>query len=201
MLRLLQGDVGSGKTAVAAYALAAAARAGYQGALLAPTDLLARQHRDTVGALLEGAGVDVVLLTGSLNAPRPGPRPRPDRLGPGVGGRRDPRAVQRIGVVRAARPGRDRRAASVRRRPARPARGQGRRPTTPHVLLMTATPIPRTLGQVLYADLDVSDLRTPPGRPPPDPDRHPPPRCARPGRGRKSARRRQPAGGRSWSCH
>ena len=68
MLRLLQGDVGSGKTAVAAYALAAAARADFQGALLAPTDLLARQHRDTVGALLEGAGVDVLLLTGSLSA-------------------------------------------------------------------------------------------------------------------------------------
>ena len=67
MLRLLQGDVGSGKTAVAAYALAAAAKAGFQGALLAPTDLLARQHRDTVGALLEGAGVDVLLLTGSLH--------------------------------------------------------------------------------------------------------------------------------------
>ena len=54
MLRLLQGDVGSGKTAVAAYALAAAARAGLQGALLAPTDLLARQHLETVGALLDG---------------------------------------------------------------------------------------------------------------------------------------------------
>ena len=52
MLRLLQGDVGSGKTAVAAYALAAVARAGLQGALLAPTDLLARQHLETVGALL-----------------------------------------------------------------------------------------------------------------------------------------------------
>ncbi len=70
MLRLLQGDVGSGKTAVAAYALAAVARAGFQGALLAPTDLLARQHRDTVGALLEGAGVGVLLLTGSLSARR-----------------------------------------------------------------------------------------------------------------------------------
>ena len=54
MLRLLQGDVGSGKTAVAAYALAAAARAGLQAALLAPTDLLARQHAATVGDLLAG---------------------------------------------------------------------------------------------------------------------------------------------------
>ena len=66
MLRLLQGDVGSGKTAVAAYALAATARAGLQGALLAPTDLLARQHLETVGALLEHLGIGVTLLTGSL---------------------------------------------------------------------------------------------------------------------------------------
>ena len=68
MLRLLQGDVGSGKTAVAAYALAATARAGLQGALLAPTDLLARQHLETVGALLEELGIGVTLLTGSLKA-------------------------------------------------------------------------------------------------------------------------------------
>ena len=68
MLRLLQGDVGSGKTAVAAYALAATARAGLQGALLAPTDLLARQHLETVGALLAELGIGVTLLTGSLKA-------------------------------------------------------------------------------------------------------------------------------------
>ena len=68
MLRLLQGDVGSGKTAVAAYALAAAARAGLQGALLAPTDLLARQHHRTLTSLLEDASLLVELLTGSLTA-------------------------------------------------------------------------------------------------------------------------------------
>jgi ATP-dependent DNA helicase RecG len=68
MLRLLQGDVGSGKTAVAAYALAAAARGGLQGALLAPTDLLARQHHRTLSSLLEDAGIAVELLTGSLGA-------------------------------------------------------------------------------------------------------------------------------------
>ena len=68
MLRLLQGDVGSGKTAVAAYALAATARAGLQGALLAPTDLLARQHLESVGALLAELGIGVTLLTGSLKA-------------------------------------------------------------------------------------------------------------------------------------
>src|SRR4029079_3191044 len=68
MLRLLQGDVGSGKTAVAAWALAAAARAGMQGALLAPTDLLARQHHRTLTSLLEDAAIPVELLTGSLTA-------------------------------------------------------------------------------------------------------------------------------------
>src|SRR4029450_8861624 len=68
MLRLLQGDVGSGKTAVAAYALAAAARAGLQGALLAPTDLLARQHHPPLPPLLEDPAIPVELLTGSLTA-------------------------------------------------------------------------------------------------------------------------------------
>src|SRR2546427_4258975 len=68
MLRLLQGDVGSGKTAVAAYGLAAAARTGLQAAILAPNDLLARQHHTTLTSLLEGAGIPVELLTGSLAA-------------------------------------------------------------------------------------------------------------------------------------
>src|SRR5439155_25551742 len=68
MLRLLQGDVGSGKTAVAAWALAAAAGRGLQGALLAPTDLLARQHHATLASLLEDAAVPVELLTGSQTA-------------------------------------------------------------------------------------------------------------------------------------
>ena len=69
MLRLLQGDVGSGKTAVGAYALALAAGAGVQGALLAPTDLLARQHAVTLDDLLRPLGVAVELLTGSLAGP------------------------------------------------------------------------------------------------------------------------------------
>ena len=162
MLRLLQGDVGSGKTAVAAYALAAAARAGFQGALLAPTDLLARQHRDTVGALLEGVGVDVLLLTGSLNA-----RDRShanDLIASG-------QASAIIGThallsesVSFARLGLaiidEQHRFGVEQRGQLEAKAGG--DVSPHVLLMTATPIPRTLGQVLYADLDVSDLRTPP---------------------------------------
>ncbi len=66
MMRLLQGDVGSGKTAVAALAMAWVADAEAQAALLAPTDLLARQHAVTLGALLEPLGHDVLLLTGSM---------------------------------------------------------------------------------------------------------------------------------------
>jgi ATP-dependent DNA helicase RecG len=162
MLRLLQGDVGSGKTAVAAYALAAAAKAGFQGALLAPTDLLARQHRDTVGALLEGVGVDVLLLTGSLNA-----RDRShanDLIASGqasviVGTHAllsESVSFARLGLAIIDEQHRF----GVEQRGELEAKASGG--VSPHVLLMTATPIPRTLGQVLYADLDVSDLRTPP---------------------------------------
>jgi ATP-dependent DNA helicase RecG len=162
MLRLLQGDVGSGKTAVAAYALAAAAKAGFQGALLAPTDLLARQHRDTVGALLAGVGVDVLLVTGSLNA-----RDRAhanDLVASGqasvvVGTHAlfsESVTFARLGLAIVDEQHRF----GVEQRGQLEAKAGGG--ATPHVLLMTATPIPRTLGQVLYADLDVSDLRTPP---------------------------------------
>jgi ATP-dependent DNA helicase RecG len=162
MLRLLQGDVGSGKTAVAAYALAATARAGFQAALLAPTDLLARQHRDTVGALLEPVGVDVLLLTGSLSA-----RDRShanDLIASGqasviVGTHAlfsESVSFARLGLAIVDEQHRF----GVEQRAQLEAKAGGA--VTPHVLLMTATPIPRTLGQVLYADLDVSDLRTPP---------------------------------------
>jgi ATP-dependent DNA helicase RecG len=162
MLRLLQGDVGSGKTAVAAYALAAAAIGGFQAALLAPTDLLARQHRDTVGALLEPVGVDVLLLTGSLNA-----RDRShanDLIASGqasviVGTHAlfsESVSFARLGLAIVDEQHRF----GVEQRGQLEAKAGGE--VTPHVLLMTATPIPRTLGQVLYADLDVSDLRTPP---------------------------------------
>ena len=161
MLRLLQGDVGSGKTAVAAYALAAAAKAGFQGALLAPTDLLARQHLETVGALLADLGVDVLILAGSLKAPD---RARAlESIASGqasvvVGTHallQDAVAFQRLGLVIIDEQHRF----GVEQRGQLEAKSGG---GAPHVLLMTATPIPRTLGQVLYADLDVSDLRTSP---------------------------------------
>ncbi len=161
MLRLLQGDVGSGKTAVAAYALAAGARAGVQGALLAPTDLLARQHLETVGALLADLGIGVTLLTGSLKADA---RTRAlDAITSGqasvvVGTHAlisESVSFRDLGLVVIDEQHRF----GVNQRDALEAKAGGR---PPHVLLMTATPIPRTLGQLLYADLDVSDLRTPP---------------------------------------
>jgi ATP-dependent DNA helicase RecG len=161
MLRLLQGDVGSGKTAVAAYALAATARAGLQGALLAPTDLLARQHLETVGALLEGVGIGVVLLTGSLKADVKAKALEMIASGQAlvvVGTHaliQDAVSFADLGLVIIDEQHRF----GVDQRGQLEAKAGGR---SPHVLLMTATPIPRTLGQVLYADLDVSDLRTPP---------------------------------------
>ena len=161
MLRLLQGDVGSGKTAVAAYALAAAARAGFQGALLAPTDLLARQHLETIGGLLEGVGIGVTLLTGSLPADTKAKATEAIRSGQAtvvVGTHaliQETVAFRDLGLVVIDEQHRF----GVDQRGQLEAKAGGR---VPHVLLMTATPIPRTLGQVLYADLDVTDLRTSP---------------------------------------
>ncbi len=164
MLRLLQGDVGSGKTAVAAYALGLAARAGGQGVLLAPTDLLARQLAETVGDLLADVAIPVTLLTGSLSAA--GRRAAHEAIAVGqaqvvVGTHallQESVTYARLDLVVVDEQHRF----GVAQREAIAAKGY-----SPHVLLMTATPIPRTLGQVLYADLDVSDLRSAPsGREP-----------------------------------
>ena len=159
MLRLIQGDVGSGKTAVAAYALALTAGCGGQAALLAPTDLLARQLAATVGDLLVEAGVPVTLLTGSLSGA--GRRAALEALATG-------QAPVAIGTHALLQQGvtyarldlvvvDEQHRFGVAQREALAAKGR-----SPHVLLMTATPIPRTLGQVLYADLDVTDLRSAP---------------------------------------
>ncbi len=161
MLRLLQGDVGSGKTAVAAYALALIAGVARQGAVLAPTDLLARQHAVTLSALLDGLGVPVTLLTGSLSAA--GTRNALEAIADGRAGvvvgthalLQDRVVFADLGLVVIDEQHRF----GVEQRGQLEAKAGG---SAPHVLLMTATPIPRTLGQVLYADLDVTDLRTPP---------------------------------------
>jgi ATP-dependent DNA helicase RecG len=161
MLRLLQGDVGSGKTAVAAWGLAAAALAGRQAALLAPTDLLARQHHRTLDELLTPLNLPVELLTGSLRAADAAAvRERlAGGLAPIVVGTHalfsDASTFADLALVVIDEQHRF----GVDQRSALEAKSTG---GPPHVLLMTATPIPRTLGQVLYADLDVTDLRTPP---------------------------------------
>ena len=168
MLRLLQGDVGSGKTAVAALALAYAADRGHQAALLAPTDLLARQHALTLARLLEPLGHDVTLLTGSLTAVQR--REALELVGAPISQTTSGRSRGRVivgthALVQDAVAFVDLRLAvvdeqhrfGVAEREALTSKG-----SAPHVLLMTATPIPRTLGQIVHADLDVSDLRTPP---------------------------------------
>jgi len=171
MMRLLQGDVGSGKTAVAALALAFVADSGRQGALLAPTDLLARQHAAALRRFVEPLGHGVTLLTGSLA--QSDRRAALEELGaPTAGGLLGLSAgrivvgthalvqesVQFADLALAVVDEQHR--FGVAQRDALGAKGR-----SPHVLLMTATPIPRTLGQILLADLDVSDLRTlPAGR-------------------------------------
>jgi ATP-dependent DNA helicase RecG len=168
MMRLLQGDVGSGKTAVAALALAFVADTRAQAALLAPTDLLARQHAETLGALLEPLGHDVTLLTGSVTAAQR--REALELLGAPLESTTEGRTRGRVVVgthalIQDAVAFADLRLVvvdeqhrfGVAEREALAGKG-----TAPHVLLMTATPIPRTLGQIIHADLDVSDLRTPP---------------------------------------
>jgi ATP-dependent DNA helicase RecG len=166
MLRLLQGDVGSGKTVVALLAMAAAVEAGAQGALMAPTELLARQHFATVKAFAEGAGLRIALLTGRE------------------------RGKERSEIVEALKEGRidiligthalfqehvvfkdlglvvidEQHRFGVHQRLALQAKGTG---AGAELLVTTATPIPRTLLLTSYGDMDVSRLdEKPPGRRP-----------------------------------
>jgi ATP-dependent DNA helicase RecG len=169
MMRLLQGDVGSGKTAVAALALAFVADAGRQGALLAPTDLLARQHAVALSRLLSPLGHGVTLLTGSLPAAERRAALELLASPPAGAGLHDLTSGRIVvgthALVQEAVHFADLALAvvdeqhrfGVAQREALGAKGR-----CPHVLLMTATPIPRTLGQIVLADLDVTDLRTPP---------------------------------------
>ena len=162
MNRLLQGDVGSGKTLVAAAALWAAIGAGYQGALLAPTELLAEQHAETLNRLLSPFGIRVALLTGGLKAAA-----RRTTLAAICTGEADlvvgTHAILSEGVE-FARLGLavidEQHRFGVRQRGALAEKG-----ASPHLLVMSATPIPRTLGLLVYGDLDISILdELPPGR-------------------------------------
>src|SRR5438034_4357532 len=162
MCRLLQGDVGAGKTAVAAAALLMAALNGYQGAIMAPTELLAEQHAQSIGSMLEPFGIRSVLLTGSL-------RQRERTLGRAA--IENGQAMVAIGThaliqeaVNFARLGLvivdEQHRFGVEQRDILRQKGYH-----PHMLVMTATPIPRTLALTVYGDLDVSVIdQMPPGR-------------------------------------
>ena len=164
MYRLLQGDVGTGKTAVAVYALLVAVRGGGQGAILAPTEVLAEQHFRTVTDLLAKYPVRVACLTGSTKTAA-----RREILAELRSGRihlivgtqallQDTVEFSRLLVAIVDEQHRF----GVRERKALREKG-GR----PHVLVMTATPIPRSLCMTCYGDLDLSTLRErPAGRPP-----------------------------------
>ena len=160
MQRLLMGEVGSGKTVVALFALLRAVEHGRQAALMAPTETLAEQHFATLQALMPGEAVPAALLTGSTPAAR-----RADVLGKLASGELSlvvgtHALIEDAGRLRPPRRGRRRRAAPLRRAPAHGAGPQGgRRACVPHVLHMTATPIPRTLALLGYGDLDVTALR------------------------------------------
>ena len=159
MNRLLQGDVGSGKTLVAAAAIWACIRAGYQAALLAPTEILASQHAENLNRLLAPFGMRVALLTGGMKAaPR---RTRDDEADLIVG----THAILSEGVD-FARLG----LAVVDEQHRFGVRQRGllaEKAANPHLLVMSATPIPRTLGLLMYGDLDISILdELPPGRKP-----------------------------------
>ena len=164
MNRLLQGDVGSGKTLVAAAALWACIRNGYQGALLAPTEILAVQHAEPLTRLLPPFGIRVALLTGGMKAAA-----RRTTLAAIEADEADlvvgTHAIL-SGGVSFARLGLavidEQHRFGVRQRGALAEKG-----VNPHLLVMSATPIPRTLGLLIYGDLDISILdELPPGRTP-----------------------------------
>jgi ATP-dependent DNA helicase RecG len=162
MARLLQGDVGSGKTVVAGLALLIAAKNGAQGALMAPTEILAEQHAQSLASWLTGAGVRMALLTGRV---RGGERKALlARLAAGaidvlVGTHaliESPVEFRRLGLVVVDEQHRFGVAHRTR---------LFRKGDAPHVLIMTATPIPRSLAWAIYGELDVSVLdEKPPGR-------------------------------------
>ena len=164
MNRLLQGDVGSGKTLVAAAAIWACIRSGYQAALLAPTEILASQHAENLNRLLSPFGMRVALLTGGMKAAA-----RRATLA----AIRDDEADLIVGThailsegVEFARLG----LAVVDEQHRFGVRQRGmlaEKAENPHLLVMSATPIPRTLGLLIYGDLDISILdELPPGRKP-----------------------------------
>ncbi|OUL93856.1 ATP-dependent DNA helicase RecG [Paraburkholderia hospita] len=173
MQRLLQGDVGSGKTVVAALAAAQAIDAGYQAAMMAPTEILAEQHARKLRGWLEPLGVSVAWLAGSLKTKEKRSAIEAAALGTAqlvIGTHaiiQDAVEFARLGLVIVDEQHRF----GVEQRLALRAKAHnaadGARDFQPHQLMMSATPIPRTLAMTYYADLDVSTIdELPPGRTP-----------------------------------
>ncbi|NLO83455.1 MAG: ATP-dependent DNA helicase RecG [Clostridiales bacterium] len=164
MNRLIQGDVGSGKTVIAAVGMYCAALSGYQSAMMAPTEILARQHFNSLKGLFENTDVKVECLVGGLkNAEKEQIKAR---LASGdidmlIGTHaviQDEVIFKKLGLVVTDEQHRF----GVRQRAALKEKGQ-----SPHMMVMSATPIPRTLALMLYGDLDVSIIdELPPGRKP-----------------------------------
>ncbi len=166
MNRLVQGDVGSGKTMVAAAAVYAAVKNGDQAALMAPTEILAEQHYQSLVGLFAPMGVKMALITGSMTPKQK--RETREKIALGqvdfvVGTHAllsDATQFVRLGLVVTDEQHRF----GVAQRSRLSAKGQD-----PHFLVMSATPIPRTLALIMYGDLDVSVIRDlPPGREPVD---------------------------------
>ena len=165
MNRLLQGDVGSGKTLVALMTMLIALDNGYQACLMAPTEILAEQHLQTIRDFLQGMDIRVELLTGIVKGKKR--KEILDGLATGdiqilIGTHaviEDPVAFHRLGVAVIDE--------QHRFGVAQRAKLWAKSKNPPHVLVMTATPIPRTLAMTIYGDLDVSVIdELPPGRKP-----------------------------------
>ena len=176
MHRLLDGDVGSGKTAVAAIALEAATRTGHQAALMAPTEILARQHFETLKRFFAAGGPHLALWTNSYKLSASGGRETAAGTKAAAGSLRDEIAAGRIGVVigthalveeslhfasLALAVVDEQHRFGVRARQLL-CRKSGLDGIEPHLLSMTATPIPRSLALTVYGDLDLSLLRVKP---------------------------------------
>ncbi len=162
MNRLVQGDVGSGKTIIAVLALVKAVKSGYQGALMVPTEILAEQHFHSIVPMLETIGIRTALLTGSTGAKASkelleGIREGCIDIVIGTHALLEEKVVfRRLGLVVTDEQHRF----GVRQRAVLSKKGEN-----PDMIVMTATPIPRTLALILYGDLDISIIdELPPGR-------------------------------------
>lgn len=165
MNRLIQGDVGSGKTVLAVLALFRAVKTGYQGAMMAPTEILAEQHYGSIKPLLHMFGINSVLLKGGMKASEKREVQEAVKTGTAqvvIGTHallEDDVVFARLGLVITDEQHRF----GVRQRNKLVEKGE----KIPDVLVMTATPIPRTLALILYGDLDISVVdELPPGRSP-----------------------------------